>query len=61
MNSDEARRRAAKLFKQEKRDRDTRKAFAEIEAGAQAVREKTIRLKALRLLRETQQNTKLDK
>jgi hypothetical protein len=48
MNSDEARQRAEQSFKTEDRARDSRKAPAEYEARALAIREKTARLKALR-------------
>jgi hypothetical protein len=62
MNSDEARRRAEKSFKQEQRTRHGRKAMTEYEVQARATREKTARLKALRLAKEAQvQNSKRDK
>ncbi|MGD0026392.1 MAG: hypothetical protein ABSC37_17525 [Xanthobacteraceae bacterium] len=54
MNSDQARQRAEKNFKQEERARDGRKAMTEYEAQARATREKTARLKALRLAKESQ-------
>ena len=47
MNSDQDRQQAEKNFRQEKRARDGREATAEYEA--RAIREKTERLKALRL------------
>jgi hypothetical protein len=47
MNSDQTTGR--KSFKQEERARDGRKAMTEYEAQARAIREKTARLKALRL------------
>ena len=52
MNSDHARQRAERSFRQEERARDGRKATAEYEAQARAVREKSARLKALRLAKE---------
>ena len=54
MNSDQARQRAEKNFLKEERDRDGRKAMSEYEAHARATREKTARLKALRLAKEAQ-------
>jgi hypothetical protein len=50
MSSTEAR--AEALFKKEERLRDGRKAMAEYEAAQRAVREKTARLRALRLARD---------
>jgi hypothetical protein len=49
VNSDQARQRAEKLFKKEERAQDGRLATIEYEAHALAVRERTARLKALRL------------
>ena len=49
MNSDLARQRAEKSFKKEERARDGREAMSEYEAQTQTIREKTERLKALRL------------
>ena len=57
MTSDQARRQAEKSFKQEERARDGRKAMTEYEAQARATREKTARLKALRLAKEAQAQT----
>jgi hypothetical protein len=54
LSSDEARQRAEKSFKQEARALDGRKAMTEYEAQALATREKTARLKALRLAKEAQ-------
>jgi hypothetical protein len=54
VNSDQARQRAEKIFKKEERARDGREAMTEYEAGARATREKTARLKALRLDRDAQ-------
>ena len=54
MSSDEARHRAEKSFKQEERALDGRKAMTEYEAQVLAIREKTARLKALRLATEAQ-------
>jgi hypothetical protein len=52
MSSEEARTQAEKAFKQEERDRDGQAAMAQYQADAIAVREKTARLKALRLAKE---------
>lgn len=49
MISDQARKRAEKHFKKEERAQDGRQAMIEYKADALAVREKTVRLKALRL------------
>ena len=57
MNSDHARQRAEKRFKQEERARDSQKAMIEYEVQARATREKTARLKALRLAKEGQVQT----
>jgi hypothetical protein len=57
MNSDQARQRAEKRFKQEERARDGRLAMIEYEVQARATREKTVRLKALRLAKEAQAQT----
>jgi len=54
MTPDQARQRAEKSFRQEERARDARKAMAEYEAQAIAIRKKTAHLKALRLAKETQ-------
>jgi len=54
MTADQTRQRAEKSFKQEGRERDRRKAMTEYEAQAIAVREKTARLKELRLAKEAQ-------
>jgi hypothetical protein len=48
-NSNQAQQRAEKLFKKQERAQDARQAMIEYEAHALAVREKTIRLRALRL------------
>jgi hypothetical protein len=52
MNSDKARQRAEKSFKKEERAQDGRKAMIEYESQALATREKTARLKELRLDKE---------
>jgi hypothetical protein len=52
MNSDKARQRAEKSFKKEQRAQDGRKAMIEYEFQALATREKTARLKELRLAKE---------
>ena len=49
MISDQARQRAERVFRKEKRTRDGRAAMTEYEVHAIATREKTARLKALRL------------
>jgi hypothetical protein len=49
---DQARQRAERVFKKEERARDGRTAMIEYEANAIATREKTARLKALRLAKE---------
>jgi hypothetical protein len=54
LSSDEARQRAEKSFKQEARALDGRKAMTEYETQVLAIREKTARLKALRLAKEAQ-------
>jgi hypothetical protein len=54
MNSDEARQRAEQNFKKEGGAGDSRKAPAEYETRALAIREKTARLKALRLAKQAQ-------
>jgi hypothetical protein len=54
LSSDEARQRAEKSFKQEARALDGQKAMTEYEAQVLAIREKTARLKALRLAKEAQ-------
>jgi hypothetical protein len=54
MNSDQARQRAERSFKKEERAQDARKAMMEYEYRALATREKTARLKELRLTREAQ-------
>jgi hypothetical protein len=54
VNSDQARQRAERSFKKEERAQDARAAGAvtEYETEARATREKTARLKALRLAKE---------
>ena len=52
MNSDKARERAEKSFKKEERAQDGRRATIEYESQARAIREKTARLKELRLARK---------
>jgi hypothetical protein len=54
MNSDKARKRAEKSFKKEERAQDGRKAMIEYESQARATREKTARLKELRLAKEAE-------
>ena len=57
MTLDQARQRAERNFKREERALDGRKAMTEYEAQARAIREKTARLKALRLTKEAQAQT----
>jgi len=54
VDSDQARQRAEKRFKKEERAQDGREAVTEYEAEARATREKTARLKALRLAKEAE-------
>ena len=56
MNFDQARKRAESTFKKEERARDGAKAMSEYEANIRAVREKTARLRALRLAKEASEN-----
>ena len=60
MNSEQARERAERSFKREERALDGRSAMAEYESEARATREKTARLKALRLAKEAQAQTERD-
>jgi hypothetical protein len=53
MTSDQVRQRAENSFKREERARDGRNAMMEYEAQVRATREKTARLKALRLAKAT--------
>jgi hypothetical protein len=59
VNSDQARQRAEKSFKQEEHARDGRRAMTEHEARARAIREKTERLRALRLPKEAQEQSSM--
>ena len=52
MNTDEARRRAETLFKKEQQLREAEQAMTEYQAKLDAMREKTARLRALRLARD---------
>src|SRR5499426_639029 len=52
VNTDETRRRAETLFKKEQQLREAQQAMAEYQAELQATREKTARLRALRLARD---------
>jgi len=54
MYSDQARKRAEKHFKKEEPAQDARKAMIEYERQTLATREKTARLKELRLAKEVQ-------
>lgn len=61
MNSDEARQRAEKGFKHEEPSRHVQKPVTEYEAQAIAIREKSARLKTLRLAKEAQsENSRSD-
>ena len=57
MTSDQPRQRAERNFKKEERALDGRKAMTEYEIQGRATREKTERLKALRLAKEAQAQT----
>jgi hypothetical protein len=52
MQSDEAQRRAEALFKKEQQSREAQQAMTEYQAAQDAMREKTARLRALRLARD---------
>ena len=54
MNSNAARQRAEKSFKKEEQAQDGRRAMIEYESRALVTREKTARLKELRLAKEAQ-------
>jgi hypothetical protein len=54
MTSDQVRQRAEKIFKKEERARDGSAAMLEYQAEAIATREKTARLKVLRLAKDAQ-------
>jgi hypothetical protein len=58
MTFDQARVRAERAFKQEKRAREGKVAIAAYEEDARAVREKTARLRALRLARDAKEPAK---
>jgi hypothetical protein len=51
-DSDQAHRRAEALFKKEQQGREGQRAMAEYEAKLEVMREKTARLRALRLTRD---------
>jgi hypothetical protein len=53
MTEDQARRRAETLFKKEQQQREAQHAMSEYQAGLRAMREKTARLRTLRLARDT--------
>ena len=57
MTSDQSQQRAERNFKKEERALDGRKAMTEYEIQGRATREKTERLKALRLAKEAQTQT----
>jgi hypothetical protein len=52
VNSDEAHRRAEALFKKEQQLREGQQPMAEYQGELRATREKTVRLRALRLARD---------
>jgi hypothetical protein len=52
VNTDEARRRAETLFKKEQQLREAQQAMTEYQAGLRMMREKTARLRALRMARD---------
>ena len=56
VNTDEARRRAETLFKKEQQVREAQQAMTEYQAGLRMMREKTARLRALRLARDAANN-----
>jgi hypothetical protein len=56
VNTDEARRRAEALFKKEQQLREAQQAMTEYQAGLRMMREKTARLRALRLARDAANN-----
>jgi hypothetical protein len=58
VNTDEARRRAETLFKKEQQLREAQQATAEYQAQLRVMREKTARLRALRLARDAANNNK---
>lgn len=60
INTDEADRRAEALFKKEQQSREAQQATAEYQAELNAMREKTARLRALRLAREANQVAAVD-
>jgi hypothetical protein len=57
MTVDETRRRAETLFKKEQQAREAEQAMAEYQADLRAMREKTARLRALRLARDAANQT----
>jgi hypothetical protein len=59
MDSDQALRRAEAVFKKEQRVREGQQAMAEYQAKLDAMREKTSRLRALRLARGAANNNKV--
>jgi hypothetical protein len=61
VNTTEARRRADALFKKEQQLREGQQAMAEYQAQVHAMREKTARLRALRLARDAANNKKTQK
>jgi hypothetical protein len=58
VNTDEVRRRAEALFKKEQQLREAQQAMAEYQAGLHMMREKTARLRGLRLARDAANNDK---
>lgn len=58
LNTDEAHRRAEALFKKEQQLREAQQAMAEYQAELHMMREKTARLRVLRLARDVANNNK---
>jgi hypothetical protein len=58
MNAEETRRRAQTMFKKEQQLREGQQAMAEYQAQLNAMREKTARLRTLRLARDAADNKK---
>jgi hypothetical protein len=58
VTTDETRRRAEALFKKEQQLREAQQAMAEYQAGLHTMRERTARLRALRLARDAANNKK---
>ena len=61
VNTDEARRRAEALFKKERQLREGQQPMADYQSQLHAMREKTARLRSLRLARDAANNEKTQK